>query len=144
MAAKRTQNEVTTPWFISKQFLSWFLFLHRLSSDCDLKVSTMSVKSEPSYTSPCPINLDHLRSIIKDLMERQELKSALFMADKVVDLSDSNPSDVLTLAQCLYRLKEYHRAIHCIKQRKLHEKSLDARHLVAKCHVSNILTNQIH
>ena len=82
------------------------------------------------------ITVQQLRQVVNELIEKQEYKSALFWADKIVCLSSEDPADVLTQARCLYHLKEYHRAVHCIKSRSLHLCSLSCRHLVAKCHVS--------
>lgn len=41
--------------------------------------------------------------------------AALFWADKVVALTNGNPNDVYWLAQCMFLLKEYHRAVNLIK-----------------------------
>lgn len=71
-------------------------------------------------------------------MERQEYKSGLFWADKLVCLSCGEADDVLMQAKCLFHLKEYHRAIHCITSRNLHLVSLPCRHLIAKSHVSSL------
>lgn len=47
--------------------------------------------------------------------------AALFWADKVVALTNSNPSDVYCLAQCMFLLKQYHRAAHIIKSYDFHK-----------------------
>lgn len=43
----------------------------------------------------------------------------MFLADKVMTLSNEDPNDVCTLAQCMYLMKQYHRAAHTIKSRGL-------------------------
>jgi len=42
--------------------------------------------------------------------------AALFWADKVVSLSNEDPKDVCVLAQCMYLMKQYHRAAHLMKR----------------------------
>ncbi|KAI1280486.1 Cell division cycle protein 16 -like protein [Halotydeus destructor] len=80
------------------------------------------------------MNLEYLREKVATLMDRLEYKSASFWADKVVCLSRGEIHDVYVQSQCLYHLKEYHRAIHCIKSRNLHHMDAACRHMVAKCH----------
>jgi len=45
--------------------------------------------------------------------------AALFWADKVVSLSNGEPRDVYWLAQCMYLMKQYHRAAYLIRSRGL-------------------------
>lgn len=47
--------------------------------------------------------------------------AALFWADKVVALTNGKPYDVYWLAQCMFLLKQYHRATHLIKSHNLHK-----------------------
>lgn len=75
-----------------------------------------------------------LRQVVTDLMAKQEYSSALFWSDKVCCISSYDPQDILIQARCLYHLREFHRAIHLIKSRKLHENNLAGVHLAAKCH----------
>lgn len=82
------------------------------------------------------MNIEVLRKVIGDLMDQQEYKSAAFWAEKLTCLSSGFTRDVYVQAQCLYHLKEYHRAIHCIKTRNLHYTDVACRHLAAKCYVS--------
>lgn len=57
------------------------------------------------------------RSLKTRVFTSQHLYSAaLFWADKVVSLSNEDPKDVCTLAQCMYLMKQYHRAAHLIKR----------------------------
>lgn len=44
--------------------------------------------------------------------------SALFWADKVVALTE-NARDIYWLAQCMYLLKQYHRAAHLLRTKNL-------------------------
>lgn len=78
--------------------------------------------------------LSDLRDTVSDLIHRHEYKSALFWAEKVVCISSGEVDDVLAQARCLFHLKEFHRAIHCIRSRDLHLVSLPCRHLLAKSH----------
>ncbi|XP_024081124.1 cell division cycle protein 16 homolog isoform X2 [Cimex lectularius] len=66
-------------------------------------------------------------------LTKQMYSSALFWADKVVSLSDGEPRDVYWLAQCMYLLKQYHRAALLIKNRQLEKTHLICRYLAAKC-----------
>lgn len=45
--------------------------------------------------------------------------AALFWADKIVSLSNGEPRDVYWLAQCMFHMKQYHRAAHLIRSRGL-------------------------
>lgn len=57
------------------------------------------------------------RIYLTHLIYFQHLYSAaLFWADKVVSLSNQDPKDICTLAQCMYLMKQYHRAAHLIKR----------------------------
>lgn len=98
----------------------------QVDADCNVKLN-----------ANCPaLRLDYLREVVNGLIDKQEFKSAAFWADKVVCLSDGDTRDVFVQAKCLFHLKEYHRAMHCIKAKNLQASDLACRHLMAKCHVS--------
>ncbi|KAG8230089.1 hypothetical protein J437_LFUL009208 [Ladona fulva] len=59
--------------------------------------------------------------------------SAYFWADKVVSLSDEDPKDVYWLAQCMYLMKQYHRAAHLILSRRLDKTHILCHYLAARC-----------
>ncbi|XP_053593265.1 cell division cycle protein 16 homolog [Microplitis demolitor] len=65
------------------------------------------------------INLDNFRKLVKSYIDSHLYSAALFWADKVVSLSNEEPRDICTLAQCMYLMKQYHRAAHLIRSRGL-------------------------
>lgn len=56
---------------------------------------------------------------VMNLFSQHLYSAALFWADKIVSLSNDDPKDICTLAQCMYLMKQYHRAAHLIKSRGL-------------------------
>ena len=60
-------------------------------------------------------------------------EAALFWADKVTALTNGNPRDVYWQAQCMYHLKQYHRAVHLLQMHKLDKVSFAS--LVQEFHV---------
>ncbi|XP_066994017.2 cell division cycle protein 16 homolog isoform X2 [Anabrus simplex] len=59
--------------------------------------------------------------------------AALFWADKIVTLTKDNAQDVYWLAQCMYLLRQYHRAAHVIKSRGLEKTHLLCHYLTVRC-----------
>ncbi|KAH3813344.1 hypothetical protein DPMN_141799 [Dreissena polymorpha] len=82
----------------------------------------------------CNINLSRLRERVKEYIDKHHYDSALFWADKLVTLSNGYVEDVYWYAQTLYHTGQYHRAAHCILNRKLHKDHICCRYLAAKCH----------
>uniref|UniRef100_A0A0A9YB07 Cell division cycle protein 16 n=1 Tax=Lygus hesperus TaxID=30085 RepID=A0A0A9YB07_LYGHE len=80
-----------------------------------------------------PINIDSYRKLVRSHIDLHLYTSALFWADKVVSLSDGEPEDVFWLAQCMFLLKQYHRAAHLIQSKGLEKTHLVCRYLAAKC-----------
>lgn len=80
-----------------------------------------------------PVNVDNYRKLVRSYLDLHLYTSALFWADKVVSLSDGEPEDVYWLAQCMYLLKQYHRAAFLLKNKGLHKTHLVCRYLAAKC-----------
>ncbi|PAA48523.1 hypothetical protein BOX15_Mlig003590g3, partial [Macrostomum lignano] len=78
--------------------------------------------------------VDRLRATVQSYLSRMQYKSAAFWADKLVSLSRGQPKDVYNYCQCLYLTKQYHRAIHHLKQRQLHVRTVAGCHLTALCH----------
>lgn len=76
-----------------------------------------------------------LIDVVKEMIDKHEYKSALFWADKLVSLHNEEAQLVQLKADCFFHLKEYHTAIHCLKRSNLHLTSLQAKHLIAKCHL---------
>jgi len=71
------------------------------------------------------------RSLVTSYIEKQQLSSALFWADKLVTLSGS-PDDIYTLARTLILAKHYHRAQNLLITKKLHISHLGCCLLAAK------------
>ncbi|XP_015795039.1 cell division cycle protein 16 homolog [Tetranychus urticae] len=78
--------------------------------------------------------LEKLRSIVIKMMDIGEYKTALYWSNKILSYPNHDKTDVYKQAKCLYHLKEYHRASHCIKSRHFHEVDLACRYLAAKSH----------
>lgn len=63
---------------------------------------------------------------------QRRYKTALFWAEKVVTLSNYEPKDVYWQAQCMFLLKEYHRAAHILKLRGLEKTNLFCHYLTVE------------
>jgi hypothetical protein len=113
-----------------------------MSFNMSLEMSDRSDYKDNSLVMNSSLNIDKLRLILKECIERQQYRSAIFWSDKIVSLSDSSVNDVYLQAICFYNCKEYHRSAHSIKSRNLHKTVLSCRHLAAKCHVINAFLNQ--
>ena len=80
--------------------------------------------------------LAQLRGIRDRFILRLQFQSAVFLSDKILAFSAHTDEDVLVLAKCLYRLREYQRAAFMITSRDLHHTNMACCLLVVKCHVS--------
>ncbi|XP_043270067.1 cell division cycle protein 16 homolog isoform X2 [Venturia canescens] len=78
------------------------------------------------------INLDNCRKLVKSYIDLHLYSAALFWADKVVSLSNEDPKDLCSLAQCMYLMKQYHRAAHLIRSRGLEKTDLFCHYLVVR------------
>ncbi|GLG97739.1 Cell division cycle protein 16, partial [Gryllus bimaculatus] len=79
------------------------------------------------------INIDRYRKLVRSYLDLHLYSAALFWADKVVSLSGEDPDDVYWLAQCMYLMKQYHRAVNLIKSRGLEKTNLLCLYLVVRC-----------
>lgn len=66
------------------------------------------------------------------MTSQRRYKSGLFWAEKVVTLSNDDPMDVYWMAQCMFMLREFHRAAHVIRSRGLERTSLHCLYLAAE------------
>ncbi|XP_073980642.1 cell division cycle protein 16 [Rhodnius prolixus] len=89
--------------------------------------------SEMKINADKSVNIDRFRKLVRSYIDLNLYTSALFWADKVVSLSEGEPNDVFWLAQCMYLLKQYHRAALLIKNRGLDKTHLVCKYLAAKC-----------
>ncbi|KAJ8669052.1 hypothetical protein QAD02_000311 [Eretmocerus hayati] len=92
--------------------------------DCDRMSSTIESKN---------IDLNVYRKLVKHYVDLHLYEAALFWADKVLSLSNENLKDVCVLAQCMYLMKQYHRATHLIKSRGLEKRNLMCYCIVIRC-----------
>ncbi|XP_044262196.1 cell division cycle protein 16 homolog [Tribolium madens] len=77
-------------------------------------------------------NVDIYRKLVKTYLDLHGYQSALFWADKVVTLT-GNPRDVYWLAQCMFMLKQYHRASHLLRSKNLDKSYILCNCLTARC-----------
>jgi len=73
--------------------------------------TTSDVADDPGLE----VNLDHLRLLVKDSLDKNLFDTAIFFANKLVTLSGANPSDVHLLAQAYFLGKQFRRAVHLIQ-----------------------------
>lgn len=64
---------------------------------------------------------------------KRRYRTALFWAEKTVVLGDYQSKDIYWWAQCMFLLREYHRAIHIIKLHGLERKNIFCHHLIVEC-----------
>lgn len=67
------------------------------------------------------------------VVPQRRYKTALFWAEKAVVLGDYQPKDIYWLAQCMFLLREYHRAAHIIKLHGLEKTNIFCHHLIVEC-----------
>ncbi|XP_011264725.2 cell division cycle protein 16 homolog [Camponotus floridanus] len=79
------------------------------------------------------IDLENCRKLVRSYIDLHLYSAALFWADKVVSLSNEDPKDVCTLAQCMYLMKQYHRAAHLIKRYGLEKTDVMCHYLTVRC-----------
>lgn len=77
--------------------------------------------------------MERLRSLIMDLMSKHLYSSAIFYADKLVTLSDSDQSDMYLLAQAYFLSKQYRRAVNLVTKEDLFTLSNRFKYLAARC-----------
>ncbi|KAL2620164.1 hypothetical protein R1flu_000369 [Riccia fluitans] len=79
------------------------------------------------------MDLEKLRSVVRDCMCKHLYSSAIFFADKLATLAGNTPQDLFMHAQALYLGKEYRRALHLLRRFHLVSVDLRFRYLAAKC-----------
>lgn len=65
------------------------------------------------------IDIEFYRKMVKQLCAIRRYKTALFWAEKVCCLTQNDSKDVYYQAQCMFLMREYHRAAHLIRLHKL-------------------------
>lgn len=79
------------------------------------------------------VDIDKYRNLVRTYIDMHLYSAALFWADKVVSLSDSEPRDVYWLAQCMFLMKQYHRAAVLIRNKGLEKTHAFCLYLAGKC-----------
>ncbi|CAI7841353.1 unnamed protein product [Closterium sp. NIES-53] len=77
--------------------------------------------------------LDCLRVIVRDCLDKNLISSASFLADKLACLSSQDPEDVLLLARCYYGSRQFRRALRLLRAEDLVHSDTRFRLLAAKC-----------
>ncbi|XP_058792330.1 cell division cycle protein 16 homolog [Phymastichus coffea] len=95
-----------------------------ISIDCERMSNILENKN---------LDLDAYRKLVKNYIDLHLYSAALFWADKVLSLSKENLKDVCVLAQCMYLMKQYHRAAHLIRSRGLEKKHVMCHYLLVRC-----------
>ncbi|PSN43921.1 Cell division cycle protein 16 [Blattella germanica] len=93
-----------------------------MEGDCEVK--TMSEGN---------LNVEKYRRLVKSYIDLHLYNAALFWADKVVSLSNGEARDVYWLAQCMYLMKQYHRAAHLIRSKGLEKTHMLCHYLAVRC-----------
>lgn len=78
------------------------------------------------------IDLDNCRKLVKSYIDLHLYSAALFWADKIVSLSNEDPKDVCTLAHCMFLMKQYHRAAHLIRSRRLEKTDVMCNYITVR------------
>ncbi|XP_019532299.3 cell division cycle protein 16 homolog [Aedes albopictus] len=102
------------------------------SSGSNTTGSTATMDQQQSDTGGL-IDIDGYRRLMKSFMDMRRYQTALFWAEKVTVLSNYDPRDVYWQAQCMFMLREYHRAAYIIRSRGLDKRNLLCHYLAAEC-----------
>lgn len=79
------------------------------------------------------VDVEKYRKLVHSYLDLHLYSTALFWADKVVTLSENDPRDIYWLAQCMFHLRQYHRAALLIRSKGLDKTHHICRYLAAKC-----------
>uniref|UniRef100_A0A1B0D2H9 Uncharacterized protein n=1 Tax=Phlebotomus papatasi TaxID=29031 RepID=A0A1B0D2H9_PHLPP len=80
-----------------------------------------------------PVDINKYRKLISDFINLRRYQTALFWAEKVAVMSKFETMDVYWYAQCLFLLKEYHRAAFILRLYKLEKTDLMCHCLALEC-----------
>ena len=78
--------------------------------------------------------IEKSRNLAQDYIRSHQPQCAAFWAEKALTLSNGDPNDTVLLAQALFELTQYKRAIHLLSKSEVDAKTELFRYLVAKCH----------
>ncbi|KAF5273070.1 hypothetical protein FQR65_LT04812 [Abscondita terminalis] len=95
-----------------------------MAGDADTEMKTIHIES---------INIDNYRKLVQTYLNLHAYNTALFWADKVVALTCGNPRDVYWLAQCMFLLKQFHRASHLLRSKNLDKTYILCNYLTVRC-----------
>ncbi|KAK3783246.1 hypothetical protein RRG08_022006 [Elysia crispata] len=96
-------------------------------------VGSAKMEGPPAFELNMDSFITEMRNRVKNYIYKHHYESAIFWADKLVDLSDA-VEDLFWYAQTMYYTGQYHRAIHLLNSRKLIKQYPACRYLAAKCY----------
>lgn len=79
------------------------------------------------------MEVEKLRSVVRDCLGKHLYSSAIFFADKLVTMAGNATQDMYMHVQALYLGKHYRRAVHLIRRYNLVNADVKFRYLAAKC-----------
>ena len=87
------------------------------------------------------MNATSLRLFVNDCLEKHQLSTGVFFAEKLVAISNGT-QDVLLLAKAFYENGDYQRAIHLLSKYKIQkEDKFIFYHMMAQCMVGVLIIN---
>lgn len=101
-----------------------------MTGDSEMRVSNDTHNSSVNNEQNACIELEHYRKMVKQFLDMRRYQTALFWAEKVCCLSQNDPKDVYCQAQCMFLLKEFHRAAHTIRLHKLEKTHIPCYNLL--------------
>ena len=111
---------------------------------CMLVCFSLHLKSYSNAVPPSGlVMLEKLRALVQEYVAKQLYESAQFWADKVLTLSDGDPSDLATYGQVLYNRGHYQRAAHILVSSPHLVRSAALRYLTAKCYAASKQWEQV-
>ncbi|XP_058988222.1 cell division cycle protein 16 homolog [Musca domestica] len=104
-----------------------------MTGDSEMRNNTSSASDATNGSGGGTIDVEHYRKLVKQFCDMRRYQTALFWAEKVCCLSQNDPKDVYCQAQCMFLLKEYHRAAHTIRYHKLEKTHIPCYNLLLEC-----------
>ncbi|KAK9882233.1 hypothetical protein WA026_019747 [Henosepilachna vigintioctopunctata] len=83
-------------------------------------------------TNISSVDIEKYRKLVQHYIDMHMHETALYWADKVVSITE-NPRDIYWLAQCMYHLKQFHRAVHLLRTKNLEKTFILCNYLTVRC-----------
>lgn len=80
-----------------------------------------------------PPTMQKLRGLVHDCLAKHMYDSAIFFAEKLVNMSGQAPAEVYTLAQGFYCSGQHRRCLHLLRSTQLIDKDVRIRYLASRC-----------